>query len=256
VGEAAKERLQSLLWEDTKTLHVEVLKEECTVFGASAASMDRYSDTVERVEAQQLATDKLILTIFQEACQQQRLPLALNLAMKFRTEKALEAAIKVANHFGRTSVAQAVDAMLQQKQALIAEIESQQQASQYGEMNGGVDYTQSSSYGTGYGEDDQDVEVVEPVRGSLSSRVSANSLLPATGSKNGSSSSYSKTVVSPPVPSSQEKPRNPFAVVSTGNTPAKRKNNFDGIAELKPSPSPKKAALDVSRCDLLNCCLC
>ena len=39
--------------------------------------------------------------------------------------------------------------------------------------------------------------------------------------------------------------RNPFAVVSSGHTPQKRKNVFDGIQDMKASPSPKKPTLNV-----------
>jgi hypothetical protein len=88
-----------------------------------------------------------------------------------------------------------------------------------------------------YGQEEE--ESVGKTNNNFLSRLVSPQLPPPHSSSDPST----HTSTAPSVSAEKPKPRNPFAVVSTGQTPLKRKSVFDGIQDLKASPSPKKPAL-------------
>jgi len=194
-----------------------------------------------------------VLKALQDACQRQRIPLALSLALQLRTEHVIETAITVANHFGRAVVAEALDTILAHKRALAAALLAQQQGPVY---HDGPAYSSSE-----YAHEEDNHYQDAPSFDAESSPV-PNRNVTFAEETNTLSNKLSRTmpplstkpsiaqVVSPTLTGSAEKEkapaRNPFAVVSSGTTPQKRKNVFDGIQDMKASPSPKKPTLNVS----------
>lgn len=257
-NEAAKEKMHGLLWEKMKTDH---LSHEISEVMGKPERMEELQTLEASLEAQQLASDKLVLAAFQEACSTQQIALALSLGLRLKTTKSLMAGIKVANHFGRAQVAEALDGMLQHRQALELYQQQVQQAaagsvagydasqSQYGNVHGSLGY---DSY--------QDApEQDSPTAGVLSRKVSLKQQYkqPAPSS---SATEALKKVVSPDTYSQDvvevkkadtAKPLNPFAVNKTGQTPQKRTAS---VLENLESPSPKKlnVSAELARCVLLR----
>jgi hypothetical protein len=248
IVDSQREKLHKLLWEEAKTAHM-----EAAVSSASTLLMSAQLTQLQtQLEAQQLEADKTVLKMFQEACQSEQLALALNLASRIRTTKVLEAAITVANHFGRSQVAQMLDHMLQQKQYL----EQMQMQMQYGAVASNLEQstTHDNSYTSQYDAADMMVESVEEVQqqsaGVLSRKASLKQQYPP-------SKSLTKAVSPEPIQEAAHSNSassnntvgnalNPFAVNKTGNTPIKRKSMMEEAQEFKASPSPKKPTLSVS----------
>lgn len=264
VGDVHKERMHSILWDNALTMHGESLL--AVTSAATAAGQVTVEDPEElekRVTLLQFEADKAVLKALQDACQRQRIPLALSLALQLRTEKVIEAAITIANHFGRAVVAEALDNILEHKRALAAQLEEQQL------QNQGHSVAYSSSE---YAPADEDMYHEAPTfdaptspprasgaekrvnfnfhgdtaaGGNLSNKLTkalpgAAFKAQAVSPENMLQDSAEKAEKPAPAPA-----RNPFAVVSTGHTPQKRKNVFDGIQDMKASPSPKKPTLNV-----------
>jgi hypothetical protein len=194
----------------------------------------------QEIEKQQLAVDKGLLQSFQQACQSQQIPQAMNYALRLQQTKSYAAAIKIANHFGRTSVARSLDEMLKAKLAL-EQLQAQMQMGYYGQghESEGVHHTQQ--YSQAFGSEYQEMDASNGV-GMLSRKASL---------KQQPNNIAMSKIVSPDAAisseSQQDKPKkslNPFAIGSNNNkesTPLKR-----GMEESKSSPSPKKPALNVS----------
>jgi hypothetical protein len=67
--------------------------------------------------------DKAVLKQFQEACRTQRIAVAIDLALKMRTQKALTLALTIADHFGRSHVAQKIQDIISLRSHHVAEDE-------------------------------------------------------------------------------------------------------------------------------------
>ena len=279
IGDLHKDRMHSIVWGSALSLHTETVLQETTTEAAAGRVTLQDPVALEAKLAQlHWDADKAVLAALQDACQRQRIPLALSLTLQLRTEKVIEAAIQVANHFGRSVVAEALDTILEQKRALAEQLAAAAEQHQYQpestvyssseyapeEENFMSDnahlfeHSPQADYNTmekrvNFTTDSADCGIAS-TGGFLSSRVTTK---PQSGMF--STTQNKSQVVSPPFPGSltgsAEKPpapaRNPFAVVSSGTTPQKRKNVFEGIQDLKASPSPKKPTLNVSLCDTI-----
>lgn len=250
-NEAAKEKMHGLLWEKMKTDH---LSHEISEVMGKPERMEELQTLEAALETQQLASDKLVLAAFQEACSTQQIALALSLGLRLKTTKSLMAGIKVANHFGRAQVAEALDGMLQHRQALEMYQQQVQQAALVGGVAGGYEASQSQ-YGAMSGAYDSYQDAPEqdsPTGGVLSRKASLKQQYkqPAPSS---SATDALKKVVSPDTYSQEvvevkkadtAKPLNPFAVNKTGQTPQKRTAS---VLENLESPSPKKLNVSAAR---------
>lgn len=281
IGDVHKERMHAIVFGAAMTAHTEAaLIETNALTAAGKLTVEDPAALLERCNLLEFEADKAVLTALQDACQRQRTALALSLALQIRAEKTLMAAITIANHFGRTAVAELLDGLLEQKQALSAQLLAAQQGFQEGATSQDYPSYTASEYApeeenlfvdnapsfdapasppsdsrqrqVGNGGDRRVNFAAEATGGALSGKVGSK----APGTLFAASKA---PVVSPAVAGqgSAEKvkdssARNPFAVVSSGATPQKRKNVFDGIQEMKASPSPKKPALNVS-IPLLSC---
>jgi hypothetical protein len=67
--------------------------------------------------------DKAVLKQFQEACRTQRIAVAIDLALKMRTQKALTLGLTIADHFGRSHVAQKIQDIISLRSHHMAEDE-------------------------------------------------------------------------------------------------------------------------------------
>ena len=108
------ELMSTHLWEQVKTSHYEACKEDASVTGSLPIGF-----TIESLDdlltQQNLTVDKAVLKLLQEACRVGRSAVAIDYGFRLRTEKALQAAIMVANNLGRPNVAQIFEEILQQK---------------------------------------------------------------------------------------------------------------------------------------------
>ena len=256
LSEALMDKSHQLMWGLAKTSHWECVKNDLDMLGPTASGVLDVQDLEARLQAQQKEADKVFLTLMQDACMEQRDAVALNLAFKLRSLKAMEAGIKIANNMGRTTLAAALDAIIDQKlQAEQMQMEMQQSMLPPAEVPHPVaamsSYTQESQL---YAEMNQESNYIA---GKLSSKVSNSGALPLkpTQSKaktvspvaDESSRDRDSDAVSHSKPSVGKAGYNPFAVSSTAS-PMKRKNTFSAVQDLKTSPSPKKPAMSVRTC--------
>ena len=259
LNEAQREQAHQLIWDGARLTHLEDLGEELSS-NLSSSSLSLFANDVARLEQslseQQLVHDKAILAMLQDVCRSQKIPLALGLVLKIRTDKVLEAAIKVANHFGCRSVAEAIDGILQMRLAVHEQEQQQLMLAAHGED---TDRHASSNYlygdAEGYAFDEQyeqQESQMPPINNTLTRKVSQRQQAAASApppSVKSKAPAHPNTV-SPFVDQNQVKQPaslNPFAVNKTGSTPMKRKNEFETLQELKSSPSPmKKPTLNVS----------
>lgn len=244
LNEADKEKLHRLVWEEMKVCHMEHL---LTLPGSTALQ----EDLAEAVEKQSLEADKTILKVFQEACARDDNPLALSFASRLRGIQSLEAAIVIADHFGRTQVAQTLDEIVQYRKALLYQAEAAASAETM---------QQDGPDSTNYPEEESNYEYNTgvPVSSSNSSEGGILSRKASLKSSMPPLQSSSKSIVTPEpedIGSPSSKPvnddntntmNNPFALKKTGQTPIKRKTLMEGVKDLVSSPSPKKPALSVS----------
>lgn len=244
-GVAQNDRMHSLLWESGMAAHLEALKGQEGATGVLPEGMST-EDLEQKLEHQQVECDKIVLTLFQLACQQQRIEQAIDFAHRLRTDQALSSAVKIANHFGRTSIAAAVDAMLVARQEVAEDLAWQQQQQQQ----------QAASSGTDCYEDQENADPTEHERSNAANSNSNNN----NNNNNNSSgvlSRRNKIAASEEEDSDSHvafdsedcssmprpQPVNPFA---RQGSPPKRKSLQESMRDLKGSPSPKKATLSVS----------
>ena len=243
VTEANAEKAHLLMWTQAKSDHWEALKSDLDTMGPRAAGVEDASELEARLQVLQKESDKVFLTLMQDACLEKRDSVALNLAFRLRSMKAMEAGIKIANNMGRTALASALDAIIDKKlQEEQLQLQLQQSLFESAEIPS------------------QDCRrFQEPVdsgaeRGRLSSKVQSNSgkfIAPKatkTVSPNGredDNKPVRRTDDEANGKSSMRGGSNPFAV-SSSESPLKRKNAFSAIQDLKASPSPKKLAVSSS----------
>lgn len=250
-NEAAKEKMHGLLWEKLKVDHLQQSLTTLQQLGSGAlqsAFLEDMSRIEEEVRAQQSQSDKVTLKAFQDACQMQQLPMALSLAVRLQETKAIAAGIKIANHFGRVTVAEALDTMLQHREALEAYQAQMLQAAEPG-------YSQYDVASSGhYQEENQNFasQSVDPAGSSASGGIlSRKASLKQQQQQDFASAGLSKKVIVSPDAdqhtNNASKSLNPFA--KTGMTPQKKRtadSMLEGLDLQKSSPSPKKPTLNVS----------
>lgn len=239
-SESVKEKTHNIIWDSALAEHMQFIHHV-------AASCE--VDMEDKIRQLQFDADKAVVKALQDACQLQQIPQALNFALQLRTETVIEVAMKVANHFGRGVVAELLDDLLQRKRNSAAAQLFEEAAGH--DVNSSITYS-SSSYGDVPEESSHSVYM----ENSLSSKRLPSSL-PFHGIMHHPSSTASSVAVSPAMfetggndAIASNKPTtklNPFAKPVTGTTPLKRKSVFEGIQDLKASPSPKKVpSLNVS----------
>lgn len=270
ISESAKEKTHNIIWDSAVAEHMQSVAHH----HVAAASCE--VDIEDKIRQLQIDADRAVAKALQDACQLQQIPQALNYALQLRTEKALDVAMQVANHFGRSVVAELLDDLLQRKRedsaAAVAASQWVEEAAGH-EVNSSIaddcNHYSNNSYGDVAEESSSHSIYLE---NSLSSKRLPSSSLPFNGTLRHPSSTASRVVVSPAMyeidrndrndddviaDSSSNKPpmkRNPFAkpvVTAAGTTTSpsqkKRKSVFEGIQDLKASPSPKKVpSLNVS----------
>lgn len=239
--EAQNDLVRAVLWDSVKVNHLESEKRDLEQDVTTGNPSDTVDSCVlldklqEQFEQRQLEADKSVLSLMQQACKMNRSAAAIDLSLRLlRTEKVMLAAITIANHFGRTDVAIAVQNQLTRKQ------ENDAQAA--------VD-VDGVSDNAGLCED-------EPSASRFGGLFNADSQQP---------SGYESDDLVAEEPTKKKTPKNPFAIASpvredsspTG-VPAgaqsggklKRKGNvFDNMKNLVGSPSPhKQPTLSVSLC--------
>lgn len=213
-----------MVWDICKASHWDHLKN----IAVSVGNVGLADDLALRLEQQEKEADKLILKMLQEACKYQMTGVAFDLVHRLRTDQALNIAIKVANNFGRTKVAEAIDAIVRQRQELAAAAIGVSVMDQYNDENDVPEIVSHSSK-----------------RGS----ADVNRLPPAvpTFSKPHFFKSAYDDETDGYTQSAPVVPVNPFATKASPSSQGqpKRKNALEGFQEMKGSPSPKKPALAV-----------
>ena len=242
---AQNDRVHSMLWEGMMTSHFESLKAMETTTGTLPEGMTS-AELQNKLEIQEGECDKAILTLYQLACQQQRNEQAMGYAHRLRTDGGLQSATQIADHFGRTSIAAAVDAILVGKREMEQEMSWRQQ--QQGQGQGQGQDQGDSNNGRYESQEDKNIGEV-PKSNMLTSSSSNISNRRSSGGGNKNTvdeddddnfESNSFEVETTPIPKHQ--PVNPFAVKGS---PVKRKSMQESMREMKASPSPKKATLSV-----------
>ena len=250
LSEVLVDKGHQLMWSLAKTSHWECIKSDLDMLGPSAAGVMDANELEDRLQAQQKEADKVFLILMQDACVEQRDAVALNLAFKLRSLKAMEAGIKVANNLGRTALAAALDTIIEQKlQEQQMQLELQQNIFPAAEDSRTAaamsDYAIDSQLYSQMGQESN------YIAGKLSSKVSNNAALTimsvpsATKTVSPVADESIRDATQPSKPSVGKAGYNPFAVSSTAS-PMKRKNTFSAVQDLKTSPSPKKPAMSVS----------
>jgi hypothetical protein len=234
-SETTKEKMNALLFEKMK---VENFQHEVQRLVGKPEYLEELQMMEAALEAQQLASDKVVLVSFQEACASQHIALALSLGIRLKSTKSLMAGIKIANHFGRVTVAEALDGMMQHRAAL----ELYQQQLQYAASGVVMDQQEQNDpldYDDHY--EQQNVDSETTTGGLLSRKAS----LKQQGRQLSSNEPIKKVVSPDPNNDTKRvdssKPLNPFAVNKTGQTPQKRPAS---VLENLESPSPKKPVLN------------
>ena len=228
-SKAQNERVQLLLWESTMTAHLESVKALETTTGVLPEGMTS-QDLQNKLDYQSGESDKATLSLFQIACQQQRNEQAMGHAFRLRTDPGLQSAMQIADHFGRTNIAAAINGILTAKQEMAQEAawqEQQQQQQQQG--NGDSQYDSQ--------EDQENTQPIEVYSNSSSISRRANQ------NREEEDDFESDTFQADSAPVRKPQPVNPFA---TKGSPLKRKSVIESMRDLKGSPSPKKATLSVS----------
>ena len=236
-GAAQNDRTHALLWESSVAAHFESLRGDEIATGVLPEGMT--SDELERRLAdQQLECDKTVLILYQLACQQQRTEQAMDYVHRLRTDQALSSAMQIANHFGRTNIATAVDAILTARNEiaddLALQVEQQQQEAE------------AARYRNDHMNHDEDQENSDPVEQEVMNS-SSGALSRKSKKLRQENEDYEEQNIfrdsEESVTQVPSRPVNPFLRQSS---PPKRKSLQDSMRDLKGSPSPKKAALSVS----------
>jgi len=106
------EKLHSMVWNNTITAHLEAMVNDLTTAGQYAVGFSHFQGITEQLIIQRNAADRALLVMLQDAVVEKATERALNLALKLRSTKAMEAAIQIANCFSCPSVAAAVQFVL------------------------------------------------------------------------------------------------------------------------------------------------
>lgn len=230
-AEIQNEKVHLFALETAKASHWESLKTEETVFGHVPVENHMSAEQLEaRFQAQENEADKTVVWMIQRACAVNRISQALDLAHKLRTMKGLEAAILVANHLGRATVAKKLQEI--QDSRFPQQVEPEESYTTYQENR----YEDSGEYD--YSGVDGDFV------GGQKENVTENA---TSDSKEGSLYHPKSKQVTPSVGTSEARKENPFRTTTSPN--GKRKQGFDikDLKNLKGSPSPsKKPMLSVS----------
>ena len=246
-GAAQNDRMHSLLWETSVVAHLEAIRGDEIATGVLPEGVT--SDELERRLAdQQLEFDKTVLILYQLSCQQQRTEQAMDYAHRLRTDQALASAVQIANHFGRTNIASAVDAILTERNEIAEDIAWQQQQQHEAEAaRNGKDHM--NPYEDQENADPGEQEVMNISNGALSRR--------SKKSREENEDYEEKNIFRDSAEGVTQVPSRPVNPFLRQSSPPKRKSLQDSMRDLKGSPSPKKAALSVTdiSCHPMICCL-
>mmetsp|Transcript_1873 Transcript_1873/g.2977 ORF Transcript_1873/g.2977 Transcript_1873/m.2977 type:complete len:1036 (-) Transcript_1873:74-3181(-) len=228
-GTGTNERARDMLWGMTQLHH-------CSAMRTTPLQSVDQSALEEEYTTRTIEMDKALGRYFHECCKKQRISAALDLIGRFSTIEGLAAAMTIANHTGKASLARMVEEVMNERREaeMAAEEEcsySAMESSQYHQGEGlfSETYTQNSVMPptgrdfSGYGEGKYE---------SPQSPVERRSVL---GSKRRDADMTQRDPVA-------TIPVNKFALSNT-QSPVKRKNVHDSMEDLKASPSPKKAML-------------
>jgi hypothetical protein len=233
-GVAQNDRTHALLWESSVAAHFEAIRGDEIATGVLPEGVS--SDELEkRLADQQLECDKTVLILYQLACQQQRTEQAMDYAHRLRTDQALASAMQIANHFGRTNIASAVDAILTARNEIADDLAWQQQQQEEEAARNSNDHM--NNYEDQENADPVEQEVMNSSSGALSRKSNKNRQENEDYEERNIFRDTEESVTQVP-----SRPVNPFARQSS---PPKRKSLQDSMRDLKGSPSPKKAALSV-----------
>lgn len=238
-AETFKEKQHQQLWQYTLAEHFEKNTKQLQM-SESPLDLESAELMESKLQEMYLENDKIVLKLLQEACQAKNISMALNLSIRLKTEKALQGAITIANHFGQTKVAFAlevlIDRMEQMEQMRNNCVEEVYNSQEVFDSDEPMNYSNSNKYADEENYDNYQDDIDDEPGMSLSSKASARLA--------NSKSRLNK--VSPAAATISGAKKNPFAIQHTGTTPVKRKNNLSSIDELKASPSPKRPTLNVS----------
>ncbi|CAM9702874.1 unnamed protein product [Chrysoparadoxa australica] len=172
------------------------------------------------LEAQQLALDRMLLKLLQDACANTAKTRALDLAKRLSLEKSFMVAIKVANHHSMVELAAEVEAIMTDR---FTEEDTQDLLEEYAGANIAEHEREESD------EEVADMAVDSPAPTHHKDRDSAmDENVTNSGEESGDEESSSAPKV----------PVNPFARSRAQSPPKKRKDAFDMLAEMEESPSP------------------
>lgn len=259
MNEAAKEKLHGVVYDRLRYEHVDSML--TTMPQVTQQMHEEVATKLQELQATQQATaDKSTLKALQDACQLQQIPLAMSLALRLTTANGMEAGIRIANHFGRVTVATALDSLLQHRRAMDMILAGHQpQMMAVDEAPAASAYDSYQSHGSGVtagdygytdasgGYDNHEDDYQQPMQqagGILSRKASLKQ-------QQQQAPGYNPKTVTPTTASGSENAvngtcasKNPFAIVKSGMTPQKRTSSM--IDGLQSSPSPKKPTLNVS----------
>lgn len=93
--------------------------------GGTAGGTAELCSLDEALSQEVIGMDKILLKLFYEHCKKQRIAMALDVIGRMVTTDALESAIKVANHFSKTSLASILSEILNEKRREKRSLESE-----------------------------------------------------------------------------------------------------------------------------------
>ena len=230
-GLSVNDTSSRLVLDGAMVAHYEARAEEAA--DPQSGMSEAYERLAGELQREETGLDTTLLKLFQVECQLQRLPQAMDLVLRLRTDKGLQTAIKLANHFGRSSLAAKIDALAQQREAQrlqAAAVVTTDDAAPYNQQGGSQQYSAYDDEGPVYG--DENIS---------SSPDNYNSNTYTTTTDHYDTYSTSK----PSAPPSTRAPANPFLKSSFASPAKKRTGPLAGLADLRASPSPKKPALEV-----------
>jgi WD40 repeat protein len=141
-GITLTERYREYLWHTSLlTHHQHTLEQhlssgyplpEITSYTSSSNKESRTHLLDDEVSENLIGLDKLLLKLLYEYCKKQKISLALDVIGRMTTTEALESAIKVANHFSKSSLAVIVSEILNERRRLEEEEQEEQHQPQRG----------------------------------------------------------------------------------------------------------------------------
>ena len=231
-GLSVNDTASRLVLDGAMVAHYEARAEEAA--DPQSGMSEAYERLAGELQKEETGLDTTLLKLFQVECQLQRLPQAMDLVLRLRTDKGLQTAIKLANHFGRSSLAAKIDALAQQREAQrlqAAAVMTTDDTAPYNQQGSSQQYSAYDDEGPVYG-DENISSSHDNYKTNTYSTTTTNDYDTYSTSK-------------PSAPPSTRAPANPFLKSSFASPAKKRSGPLAGLADLRASPSPKKPALEV-----------